>query len=1702
MHIESVDRIFTGRTTVVGRGRCESGPVVVKQLLGPHPTAEHIDRLRREFETLQVAAGPGFVRALACEPVDGLPSIIEEDIGGESVARHLERGPIALADALAIGVAVARALDRVHRAGVIHKDINPANIVWNRGTGAVQLIDFGISSRVSREAPALASPERLEGTLAYIAPEQTGRMNRPIDSRADLYSLGVTLFELLAGSRPFDGADALEFVHAHVARTPPRLRDVAPTVPAMLDAVVHRLLGKAAEERYQTAGGLLADLLRIQEARSDDDAFALGDQDVQQRLRIPGRLYGRDIERVELFDAFQDACGGGLEVVLVAGYSGVGKTALIHELVRPVLSARGAFVAGKFEQFNRGRPYASLLQALGGFVRHLMTESEHRIAGWRERMLLALSGDGVVLTEVLPDLQWIVGPQTPVVELPPTESANRFQAVFRRFVRALAGPQHPLVLFFDDLQWADLPTLTLLESLATDDDAGHLLVVGAYRDNDVGVGHPLTLTLQRIRKTGRRLRQVDLQPLDRATVGAIVADSLGVDAGAVDSLADLVFAKARGNPFFGAQFLEALYRDELLSFDPDARGWTWDADEISTRDVTDNVVDFMAGRIQRFTTGATDALARAAFVGTEFDLAAVGTLLGCSAVDVAARLDEPQAEELVVASDGPGGRFRFVHDRVQQAAYSLVPEDARAATHRDVGRILLTRYDAGEAGLFDVVHALNAGRGVIDDPLERARLVQLNLEAGRRALGAAAYTPAWGFLQAGLELLAADAWQTEYERTLELHLEAASAAYLSHHRADTTRLVAVVLEHGRTELDKVRAYEVEIWSSFSAGELAATLERGLQVLAILGVDLPGEPTQDEVVAALVETQGDLAAFDADGIYGLPLDSNGHSLAVSRILNTLTSPAYFARPSLLPLLAFALVRSGLRHGLAPETQYGFSVYGLILCSVGDLPGGIAAGELAMRLGDRIDHPRLRNLTRHLYLAHIRFWSHPWLGLREPEQEVFRDGHDVGDLLFACFGSQMAGTAGLFGQMELGPLLASMRSSEQAISRLGQAIPLMLQQLNLELTVALREGPTDPNVYAGAYFDEPTQYPELAERGDATNLYVLCTLKTLQCLYLGNPLAAAEAAEANQQWLAGAGSSLYAPMYVWADCMAQLGAWEQIPAERREAVEQRLQANRTQLDTWAALGPMNLNHRVALVDAEWARVFGGESPSDLYPKTIAAADGWVGDQALANELAGRHAHGAGNATVARAYLSEARHLYERWGATAKVEQLQQAWPQLLAIPGSSTTITSTSSGAMEVDALTVVRASRALSQELELRPLVESLLTISLESSGARKAVLVLAGDELIAYAEGVAETGVTVRSICLPALSWGGCPAAVLRYVHATGEAVVLADAAAAGDFVTDPTIAEAGIRSVLCVPLQQQGRLTAILYLENAQTADVFTAGRVELMQTLGAQAAISIENASLYANLEDKVVERTRELAEARRRSDQLLENILPASIAAELKATGHAEPVAFASTSVLFTDFVGFTAIAEQMSAQRLVSQLDEAFSAFDAIVQERGLEKLKTIGDAYMAAGGIPSPSSTHAADCILAGLAMLDALAELGERRRAQGETAWELRVGVHTGPLVAGVIGTRKFAYDVWGETVNTAARMESSGAPGRLNVSEAVYRATEALFQWTPRGQIGAKGLGEVAMYFVDGIRPELSVDGAGREPNDAFAAALAEPTR
>ncbi|MBD3561119.1 serine/threonine-protein kinase PknK, partial [Planktothrix sp. FACHB-1355] len=805
--------IHEGVNTVIYRAikKPEETPAIVKLLKSEYPTLEEITRLRHEYKILQPLEIEGIVKVYSLENYGNGLAMILEDFGGESLKKILTTQKVPLIEFFNIAIQIVSTIADLHKNKVIHKDIKPHNILVNQENGQVKLIDFSISSRLSRQNQTVSNPRQLEGTLAYMSPEQTGRMNRSIDYRSDFYSLGVTFYEMLTGQLPFNTADILELIHCHIAQIPVAPDRVNPEIPRVVSDIVMKLLSKTAEERYQNALGLKADLekcLTQLQTSGQIKNFIPAQLDLHSQFLIPQKLYGRDREVRTLLDAFERVSCGSTEIMLVSGYSGIGKTSVINEIQKPIVQQRGYFISGKFDQFKRNIPYYSLVQAFQDLLKQLLTESEEILASWKEKLLTALGDRGRVIINVIPELELIIGSQPNVPEVGLNESQNRFNRVFKQFVNVFATKEHPLVVFLDDLQWADSASLKLINLLVTDSESEYLLMIGAYRDNEVSSTHPLMLTLEEIEKTSAIVNQIILGPLDFSNVKELASETIRDRTERSQPLCELLFNKTQGNPFFLTQLLQTLYAEKLLTFDFSADMWRWDIGHIQAIGITDlNVVELIARNIQKLSPEAQQVLKLAACIGNRFNLDVLAVVNEKNQSETATDLWEALQAGLILplseaykiplvfdfSSVASGFEqladdkrsltisYKFLHDRVQQAAYSLIPEPDKKATHLKIGELLLknTPADEIEENIFDIVNQLNVGVESITDREQKDELAKLNSIAGKKAKAATAYQPAVVYLNVGLRLLAQDSWKSQYDLTLAIYVEATQAEYLN-----------------------------------------------------------------------------------------------------------------------------------------------------------------------------------------------------------------------------------------------------------------------------------------------------------------------------------------------------------------------------------------------------------------------------------------------------------------------------------------------------------------------------------------------------------------------------------------------------------------------------------------------------------------------------------------------------------------------------------------------------------------------------------------------------------------------------------------------------------------------------------------------------------------------------------------------------------
>ena len=1434
----------------------EPFPLLAVRPSSPQPSPETLARLQRALALREEIDPAWAVRPLRLESRQGRLTLLIEDPGGEPLLRLMGR-PWEIASFLRLAIGIATTLVQVHQRGLIHKDIKPANVLVNSVTGRAWLMGFGIASRLPRERQPAAPPEVIAGTLAYMAPEQTGRMNRSIDARSDLYALGVTFYEMLTGELPFAASDPMEWVHCHIARQPAPPGERVAGVPGPLSAIVMKLLAKNAEDRYQTAAGLAADLrkcLAQWEGNRSIERFLLGADDVPDRLLIPEKLYGREHEIGTLLGAFDRVVAdGATQLVLVSGYAGIGKSSVVNELHKALVPPRALFASGKFDQYKRDIPYATLAQAFRGLVRPLLGKSEAELGRWRNSLSESLGPNGQLIVNLVPELELVIGEQPPVADLPPQDAKNRFQMVFRRFLGVFARAEHPLALFLDDLQWLDAATLELIEHLVTHREVRHLLLVGAYRDNEVGPAHPLIRTLEAIRDRGARVGEIVLTPLGLDDIGPLVTDALHCEPEHARPLAHLVLEKTSGNPFFVIQFLTALNEDGLLAFDPVALAWRWDIDRIRARSYTDNVADLLVEKMKRLSVTTQEELKQLACLGNVADVATLTLVYEQTEEAMHSALWEAVHAGLVLRQELA---YVFLHDRIQQAAYSLIPEERRADIHLRIGRAMLASMtlDQLDEHLFDEASQLNRGAARLIDRDEKAGVAAINLRAGRKAKGSAAYASARTYFSAGMTLLEESDWGSQYDLMFKLWLERAECEFLSGNFDKADQLIGELIQRAASKLDQAAVYHLKVLIQTVKSENVQAVASALTCLRLFGIDLPAHPTREQVEAEYETIWQILDGRRTESLIDLPLMTDPEMQAAMQMLAILSPPAYFTDFRAFCLIACRTVKIGMQHGISDASTLGFALLGFISGPVFHRYGeGYQFAKLACDLAEKhgfiANQPKVYHAT-----GTVSFWTQPSGAAIDFMRATFRAAVETGDLSFACYGLYQIVTGLL---LRNDPLDAVWRESERALdyareAKYGAAANIILSEQRF---IATMQGQTATfSTFSDAQFDEAAFEAKLTGDGMTLAICFYWILKLKARFLSGDYAEALAAAEEAKPLLSVATAQIQLLDYFYYAALTVAMLFEGASANERQAWLDLLTAHQEQLREWAESYPPTFADKHALLSAEIARLQGRDADAmRLYEQAVQSArdNNFVQNEGLAHELAARFYAARGLERIAYVYLRDARRCYLQWGALGKVRQLGERYPHLE--EGRSATSSAATIGARiaQLDVETVAKASQAVSGEIVLENLIKTLMMIAVEHAGAERSLLILPrGDELWVQAE--ATTGLkTVEVNLRQALAAPSeLPLPILQYVIRTQEPVISDDALREEPFSTDEYVASRGVRSVLCLPLVKQATLVGVLYLENNVAASVFTPARIAVLKLLASQAAISLENAQLYAEL------------------------------------------------------------------------------------------------------------------------------------------------------------------------------------------------------------------------------------------------------------
>ncbi len=1475
-------------------------PVILKMLKGDYPPPSDRTRYRREYEITSNLDAEGVIRPYSIEQYKNTLVIVFEDFGALSLKLLTDTKKFSLEEFLEIAIQVAGSIGQIHGAKIIHKDINPSNIVMNPETGQVKIIDFGISTILSMENPAMKSPESLEGTIAYISPEQTGRMNRSVDYRTDYYSLGVTFYRLLTGRLPFENDKPAKLVYAHIAKKPAAPKDIDPDIPEAVSDIIVKLLAKNTENRYQSFQGLKADLqdcLDQLRSKGEIKPFLPGRQDITGKLQIPQKLYGRKQAVRILTHAFEQAGTGRAKFILVAGYSGIGKTSLVHETHKQIKKKQGHFISGKFEQYKRNIPYSAISLAFQSLIRQILTEDEELLNKWKKQLLSALESDGQIIMDIIPELEHLIGPQSEPSIPTHTEMQNCFHTVFKKFLRVFCRKNHPLTLFLDDLQWADSASLNLLKILISDQDNQYLLILGAYRDNEVDTTHPLIMTVDDLKKKGVEIRTLILKPLKKSHLDHLLRDAFKPRCMETAPLSGLVMDKTKGNPFFINQFLKTIYEMKLIVFDPRHNIWVWDLAEIQAYEITENVVELMVSRIRELPEDTREVLKLASCMGNRFEVKTLSAICRHSLFHTARALWPAIRAELVLPEGAHSSDIRhmvtgektdyllsdilvkFQHDRIQQAAYALTEDNEKRAVHLQIGRMLLanTPCERLDEEIFNIADHLNKGFSLITDETEKINLAELNLKAGEKAGKSIAYTSVLQYLTAGMECMPENAWEDYYDLTYALHKERAETEFLLSRFEDSEKLIHIILANAKTVIEKAEIYYLLIIEYTLTAKSDQALQAGKDALALLKMDFPADNAEEALDIEISEINRIIGDRDVESLISQSRVPSDQQRVAIKILSHLT-PVIFNISGGGTLLYWALSKMthlSLKYGYTNESIYGLACYGALLIDssfrgfTGDYKTAFKFCNLGIRLGEKLKDKF--NECRAMLIAAV----YPNVYLKHLSEsgdiadKSIQIGLESGNLINTSYMMMWQSCNSFYQGVAIQDFFDELHKYSIFVHKVRDQLSIDVFQ-GETLALADLSGTAGTHLMiTGQDIDEDQYIKNCGQRKTMLAAAIYYILKLHTSYLLEKYDKAGEYALKAEPLLPHIFSTISLLEHNFYSSLTLAALYPKASENEKKQYLEKITANQKQMKIWADNCEENFMHKFLLVEAELARINGaGYETTDLFDQAIRLAyeNKYIQEEALGNELAARFWIGKGKVHIAESYIKSARSLFELWGADHKAGQLEKKYAALLGrklvwVDSQKTTvIDKTLTEYIDVDA--VIKASQAISSEINLKTLLIRIMQIIIENAGARNGILILESkNQLTVEASANADSGTIEVLKSVPA-DTGILPESIVRFVHRTGEDVILRNASEEGLFIHDPYILEHMPKSVLCIPIRYKDKISGVLYLENNLAEAAFTPDRVKMLELLSSQAAISIENARFYKSLE-KSEEKYRSLYE-----------------------------------------------------------------------------------------------------------------------------------------------------------------------------------------------------------------------------------------------
>jgi predicted ATPase/class 3 adenylate cyclase/tRNA A-37 threonylcarbamoyl transferase component Bud32 len=1684
--------------------------VVLKTIVTGQNDKRKLSKLSHEYAILKKLDHKSIVKPISIHQHAGEMFLVQNYCAGESLKAKIIKGNLSINDFLLISINICEALAYLHDQGYLHRDINSTNIVVNQNND-ITLIDFDICALTQHQIIDAAQPEYLEGTLEYMSPEQTGRTSYAVTASSDLYSLGIVMYEMLTGKIPFTSTDPMEVIHFHLGKHPAQLSSIKPNLSPLIAQLVHTLMDKNPDARYQSAEGLIFDLQAIKEVTGnrgvDFNQFILKTEDKSGKLTKKQKIYGREKEINYLLNQLHETADKNSKLIMLSGYSGVGKSVIIKQLQQPVIQSGGVFITGKFEQFKKNIPYSALIEAIEEKIRNILSEGTKSIIFWKNKIEETLGQNTALIVEVIPSLELITGKKQSLAVLQPAEQEFRFKMVLLDFIFCFASTDSPLVIFFDDLQWADLPSINLIENIVTTHRSMAVTILGTYRSNEVDDLHPLYLSIKQLKKEGVEIKELHLDPLTEEVTCEIVADALNMySAEQSAELGKYVYLKTNGNPFFINRFLLTIYEQKLIQFKPKT-GWTWDISSIEKLDYTDNVLDLMSNQVSNLPDTTAHVLRSASIIGGIFSLEMLSSLLNQSSqqtyiqllpaikdgfilpLDLNYRLVYLPNSENKTYEEQEDSYFKFLHDRVHQAVYRQVGDEEKKNKHLSIGRLLTSGIYVSKLNdlVFEITSHYSECLDLVVDDAERIKFANIFALGGKKAKDSASYDVAIDLLEKGRSLLPDNSWDSNYDLTFNIISDLGLCHSLAgnHDKADS--IFNLLLDHAETKFEKLNIYYTQSSLYYKIGNATKSLQIGREAMKMYGITFPTNKKWI-TMTAYFQLIKYLILFSTkyrskESIFSIKECHDEEEKAITNYMIDISTSAYVLNQELMMIVVLRIIGQFLKKGFTDGTLWGFAGFSTIVYSALGLSKlGFKLWDITTELHNRVESPIIKSKVAYSISSFYKHWRFPNKLHAEDMMHIFKSSYAGGDQIWA--GLSIANQ--LWEQSIIGlPLDQVLNDATKGKAYLirtktSSGLNLMMPQwhfVNCLLGNSSQLGRWE--------LDEVLELNNPDQQLNLTEKAYLFTSKIPLFYYFKqwdeglNWIDEGEKYQANNL-----GTNLIAEWKFYSALIIS-NTYKTLEPKRQRKFFNHFRQSLKDFKRWAEDCPANFEAQNLILQAELQTMQNSLGTSiKLYEQAIQSAHqfGLIHLEAIANEQASLLMNNSGLAKQSSHYIKDAMVLYQKWNAYAKCTHLGEMYPTVFHNLKSPTSVDNESDSRafnQTLDLGSIIKASQALTSQLKVNELIKKLLSITIENAGAERGLFIIPkSNELFIKAEGKTNS-IDIQLYDNKKVEDNiNLPQSIVNLSWQTQDFIYASDALEDVRFNNDPFVLNNQLKSIACIPVSNKGKKIGLIYLENKSIKGLFNEAKKELLSILTSQIAISYENAQLYENMEEEVQERTKELelekANAvyeRGISEKLLLNILPKEIAHELKYTGKSEAKLYDRVSVLFTDFVDFTQTSEKLSPHDLVSELNKCFQSFDLIMDKHDLEKIKTIGDAYLAVGGLPIEVPDHAKKTVDAAL---DILAWVKD---PSNKCLFDIRIGVHTGPVIAGIVGYKKYVYDIWGDTVNTASRMESSSITGKINISSETHKEINNYYICSHRGKITAKHKGEIDMYFVESIK-------------------------